>query len=277
MNMTKTDAEARVSKFYNTVGWVTEGGVTEDAKRFEDLRPFSQEYARKTRMRVFDHIPEQGDHILDMASGPIQYQEYIEYSQNFAKRHCVDFSMDALNMAKEKIGDHGQFWHGNFLNMDMEENFFDCALSLHTIYHIDKEEQEQAVRKLLHVTKPGKPVIIVYSNPKKIWSRSLFRRLKKGKKNKKAKESQESNTTEAPVTLYFYQHPNSWWKRFKDSADVKILPWRAFGPMAQRKLIPNNKLGKFMFKILFKLEDWMPTFFANNFEYNMIVLTKKAA
>ena len=31
------DAEDRVSKFYNSVGWNTEGDVTEDAKRFEDL------------------------------------------------------------------------------------------------------------------------------------------------------------------------------------------------------------------------------------------------
>ena len=33
-------AEASVSKFYNSIGWKTEDGITEDARRFEDLREF---------------------------------------------------------------------------------------------------------------------------------------------------------------------------------------------------------------------------------------------
>ena len=55
----------------------------------------------------------------------------------------------------------------------MDENYFDCSVSLHTIYHIDKDIQENAVRKLLYVTKPGQPVIIIYSNPLPIIKRSL--------------------------------------------------------------------------------------------------------
>ena len=132
---------------------------------FEDLRKHSAKYVHKCRERVFRHIPDSGVNILDMASGPLEFQDYVDYSKNFEKRYCVDLSSTALEMAKRRIGDHGVFLHGSFFDIPLQENFFDCALSIHTIYHIDKDKQEIAVRKLLHVTKPGKPVIIVYSNP----------------------------------------------------------------------------------------------------------------
>jgi len=142
------NAEERVSTFYNTVGWETEGEITEDARRFEDLREHAKQYVSKCRLRVLRHISDNGLNILDMASGPIQYVEYLEYSKNFKKRYCVDLSSGALEKAKKKIGDHGVFLHGSFFNIPMDENFFDCAISLHTIYHIDKGMQEEAVRKL---------------------------------------------------------------------------------------------------------------------------------
>lgn len=64
------NAEDIVSKFYNTVGWETNNGITEDAKRWEDLREHAKEYVRKCRLRVLRHIPNNGENILDMASGP---------------------------------------------------------------------------------------------------------------------------------------------------------------------------------------------------------------
>ena len=158
-------AEESVSKFYNTIRWKTIDGIADDTIRFEDLREHSMKYVSNCRLRVLNQIPESGLNLLDMASGPIQFPEYVEYSKNFKKRYCVDLSTDALEMAKMKIGDHGEFLHGSFFDIPMEENFFDCSISLHTIYHIDKDRQEEAVRKLLYVTKPGKPIIIVYSNP----------------------------------------------------------------------------------------------------------------
>jgi SAM-dependent methyltransferase len=77
---------------------------------------------------------------------------------------------------QKKIGDLGVFLHGSFFDIPLEKDFFACTISLHTIYHIDKDRQEEAVRKLIKVTKPGKSVIIVYSNPNSIIFslRSLF-------------------------------------------------------------------------------------------------------
>lgn len=265
------NAEEKVSKFYNSVGWETEGEITEDARRWEDLRECAKEYVSNCRLRVSRHIPESGDNILDMASGPIQYKEYLEYSKNFNKRYCVDLSSSALEAAKKKIGDHGVFLHGSFFDIPLEENFFDCTVSLHTIYHIDADKQEEAVRKLIYVTRPGKPVIIVYGNP------NTFVRILKLPFNllRSAVRAMNKSAEEGDLSLYFNPQPNRWWARFNDVATVELLPWRAFGADDQKRLIPDNKLGKKMFAALFKLEERFPDFFVNHFEYPMIVLTKK--
>lgn len=268
------NAEERVSRFYSKIGWETEGETTEDAKRFEDLREYAKEYVSKCRLRVLRHIPDKGENILDMASGPIQYKEYLEYSRNYKKRYCVDLSSKALDDAKRKIGDHGMFLCGSFFDINLEDDFFDCAISLHTIYHIDRDKQEEAVRKLIAVTKPGRPVIIVYSNPHAlikylVLPLRLFKRIVKLLRNTEKDSGKEFD-------LYFFAHPIRWWDRFRDVADIQILPWRSFASGHQKVFIPNNKFGKKMFDILFNMEEQFPNFFVKYFQYPMIILKKKS-
>ncbi len=266
------EAERRVSNFYNTVGWSEQEGVTEDARRWEDLRPAADKYVRDSRLRVLRHIPESGDKILDMASGPIQYPEYLEYSRNFNKRYCVDLSADALAKARERIGGHGEFLCGSFFDIELPEDFFDCAVSLHTIYHMDSDKQEEAVRKLLHVTKPGKPVIVVYSNPNAIplTLKALIPFRKQFKAWRRKRRGQGDK-------IYFQPHPVDWWYRFRDVADVHIYPWRSFTSTDQKRWFPDNGFGSWMFDKLFQLEERYPDFFIRHFRYPMIVLTKAAA
>jgi ubiquinone/menaquinone biosynthesis C-methylase UbiE len=268
------NAEENVSRFYNYGGWKVDGQITEDAKKFEDLREYASEYVSKCRLRLLRHIPKKGENILDMASGPIQYKEYIEYSKNFNKRYCVDLSSDALLQAQDKISDHGIFFHGSFFEIEFEKDYFDCSISVHTIYHIDKNKQEEAVRKLIHVTKPEHPIVIIYSNPKTLISflklpfhllkRPLMALNRTG--NKKEKEE---------LTLYFFAHDIKWWKRFSDVAKVEIYPWRSFDARAQQLFFPNNKIGKKMLQILFLIEDKFPNLFVSFFQYPMIILKKK--
>lgn len=272
-------AEERASIFYNTVGWESNNDISEDAKRWEDLRDCAEHYVSKCRMRVYEQIPKYGEYLLDMASGPIQYEEYLRYSENFSKRYCVDLSKKALAEAKSKIGDHGEYLLGSFFDIPLEDNFFDCSISLHTIFHIDKDLQEEAVRKLIAVTKPGKPVIIVYGNPntytqkfRSLTPKKLIKKLKKRFKNKNSTKNPK-NTSE--VTLYFHLHPLEWWLRFETLAEVEILPWRSFDSETQKQLFPNNRIGKFLFSNLFKLESRFPEFFVKHFQYPMIILTKK--
>tara|TARA_B100000886_G_scaffold305043_1_gene236578 strand:- start:116 stop:865 length:750 start_codon:yes stop_codon:yes gene_type:complete len=246
-----------VYRFYNKYGWKKNNKFSNDANLFEDLRKYSYEYVRNCRLRVLKFIPKKGKKILDFASGPIQYKEYLKYSKNFDKRYCVDFSKSAIKEAKNILGSKGKYFCDDFLKLKFNENYFDCSLSMHTIYHINKNDQKKVVKKLLKVTKKGKPVIIVYSNPNTLINK-LTSFLKRKKKMK----------------LYFFCHNIKWWYQFKNIADVKIYPWRSFSSQHQKILYPDNKLGSLMLRFTFKLENLFPDFFAKNFQYPIIVLTK---
>jgi hypothetical protein len=67
------------------------------------------------------------------------------------------------------------------------------------------------------------------------------------------------------------------WNRFRDIADVKILPWRSSDSDTQKGLIPDNKIGGKMLDVLFSLEDRFPDFFVKHFQYPMIILTKRTS
>ena len=263
----RNEAEQKVSRFYNAGGWEVSNGITGDADRWEDTRVCSQEYVKKCRMRVMEYVPSHGEYILDMASGPIQYPEYIEYSKNFDKRYCVDLSISALLQAKIKIGVHGIYLNGSFLDLNFSKDYFDCSLSLHTIYHVDKDEQEKVVRKMIHVTKKNRPIVIVYSNPKTLifYLKKVFYIFRK-KKHVKSKNNDE---------LYYYAHELKWWDRFHDQAEIKVMPWRSFNSNEMKCFIPDNLLGKFMLNTLFRLENRLPNIFVKFFQYHVIVLLKK--
>ena len=270
-------AEEILSKNYNSNLWNTYKGITEDAKQSEDLRDCAKEYVSKCRLRLLKYIPIKGTNILDMASGPIQYPEYLEYSVNYEKRYCIDLSSKALEDAKNKLGEHGIYLHGSFFDIPLEANYFDCAISLHTIYHIDKDKQEEAVRKLLSVTKPGNPVIIVYSNPQSLESiliyplKILLNCLKALREIRFLKKSNKFTHQKN----YFKRYPLKWWIRFDDIADVKIRPWRTFSAKIQKVFFPNNFIGKYLFQLLFKAESRFSRFFTLLGTYPIIILTKR--
>ena len=92
-----------VFKFYSKEGWSHSKKNTKDSILFEDLRPVAQKYVSYCRYKINNFLPKNGKNILDFASGPIQYKEYLTYSKNFKKRHCVDFSKAAINWLKKKL------------------------------------------------------------------------------------------------------------------------------------------------------------------------------
>ncbi len=248
-----------IYNFYNKIGWIKKNNISIDAELFEDLRPCASKYVSLCRKRINKFIPTKGNHLLDFASGPIQYKEYLDYSKKFKYRHCVDFSKTAIKIAKDKIGKKGKFYCKDFLKIPFKENYFDCVISLHTIYHIEKHKQKKVVDKLINITKKGKPIIIVYSNPN-----TIINRIKKIIKYKKKKQK-----------IYFHCHSLNWWYQFNDKAEVRIENWRSFSSQHQKMIFPNNLIGKKMFEILFSLENFFKKFFLKHFQYPIIILTKK--
>ncbi len=260
-------AETKVGDFYDGAGWETDAsGVSTDAQLWEDLRPCAAEYVHACRLKLLDFLPKSGDLFLDAASGPIQYPEYLSYSAGFRKRVCVDISQKALEQARKKLGDRGDYVCVSILELPFPDKHFDAIVSLHTIYHIDQAQQEAAVRQLIRVAKPEAPIVIVYANPDK-----LLARLKRlvSRKN-------PNGAGEQAMPLYYHAHPLSWWNRFADSCSVQISPWRSLTHKDAKFLIPDNALGKSLHRLVLGMERRLPGLMTKLGAYPVVVLKKRA-
>ena len=268
-----------VREYYKKKGWmVNEKGQFVDTLVNENLQNVVGPYNTKTRQRVLLELMNQPGcgygKILDCASGPIQYPEYIEYSAAYQSRYCVDFSKDALNHAKANLIQAGQnsceFICNDFFEESFPSNFFDSAISLHTLYHIDKDRQEDFVRKLIDCVKPGTKVLVIYSNPfslRAILALPLSFCINIARFFKRRVFRVKSNNS-----FYFERHPLVWWKRFSDIGSVEIKSYRFLTPVVEKMLIPDNRAGKFIYEQLFKFET-MPVskYFS---DYYMVVIKK---
>ena len=87
-----------------------------------------------------------GHYLLDAGSGPVQYAEYLTYSEGYQRRVCVDISIVALQEARRRIGEHGLFVVADVANLPFTAEPFDGVVSLHTLHHLPLEEQAQSVR-----------------------------------------------------------------------------------------------------------------------------------
>lgn len=261
--MRDLSAENKTKKFYDSEGWSCDNsGISADAKLWEDLRPCAMEYVSACRKKINKFLPEKGEYILDAASGPIQYPEYLEYSEGFTIRVCVDISQQALAQAKTKLGNKGEYVCSSILELPFPDNYFDAIVSLHTIYHIEKNQQADAVRQMIRVAKNSIPLIIVYANPDRFFSRI-----------KRLLRTHVSPARQEP--LYYYAHPLSWWEQFRDECDIKMLPWRSLAVKESLLLVPNNLIGKIFLKLLLWMESSFPNLMTRSGAYPMIILTKK--
>jgi hypothetical protein len=82
----------------------------------------------------------------------------------------------------------------------------------------------------------------------------------------------ESSADSGPI--YFWAHPLSWWNRFSDEAAIEIVPWRSLNANESRRLIPDNSLGRRMFRAVLGFERAFPRAATWSGCYPMVVLTK---
>jgi ubiquinone/menaquinone biosynthesis C-methylase UbiE len=259
-----------VTNFYNRKGWQFINGVSHDAQINENMTEVASQYVKKIRLRIRDHIGE-GKVLLDIGCGPIQYPEYVAYSENFTKRVCVDLSKEALEIAKTKIGGPAEFIEGDYLNLaTLQDSPFDDATLINVLYHVDKDSQSVLVNKILDDLKDQGALVIIYSNPKSFSSRltQLLMRTRNVIRNKNLKH--QNRIFENPI--YFYRHSLSFWKNFQSSAKVEIFAWRTFSPQLEKILFRKYFFGKLLLDLLFHLEQLK--FWARISEYQLIVLTK---
>jgi hypothetical protein len=268
----------QVREFYDQIGWSQVGeGIYQNA-RYEDLRPVSREYIHKCHLRVKEHIAPAGDLLLDAGSGPVQYPEYVAYSENYKHRVCADISITALKEARHRLGDHGLYVVMDVANLPFKSDAFDAVVSLHTIHHLPLSEHRNAYIDLIRVLKPGRTAAIVngWHSPRLMTMTEpliRFARLLagRGRKHKKAWADVDD-----PTGTFVSKMTPDWLKQELGGVlDYEILPWRSLSTRFLRWFIRPSLGGRAFLRFVFWLEDRFPRYFGENGQYPLIVFHKR--
>ncbi|HKZ55547.1 MAG TPA: class I SAM-dependent methyltransferase [Anaerolineales bacterium] len=299
----EAEVKERVRRFYDSIGWQEIGeGVYQNA-RYEDLRPVSREYIHRCHIRLARHLRDQGDFFLDAGSGPIQYPEYLTYSQGFRCRVCLDISRRALLEARKRIGEHGLYVQGDVAHLPFRKNAFQSVASLHTLHHLPAEQQKRAFCELSRVTEEGGRCAVVYS-----WgARSALMRLlrpvvasaraaqrirqwlraarqatwkqrapDRGGGRIVLEEVPGSDGRQARLLTtpgsYTFHHSAAWMgSHLRQLPELDVRVWRSLSTEALRALIHDRLLGRAWLRLLFWMEERAPHFFGRVGQYPLVL------
>jgi hypothetical protein len=294
-------ATLALMRFYDQTGWKqTDRGVFHDADINEDFRDVARRYIRDCHLRVNDHLPENGKYILDVASGPIQYNEYLTYSNNFEKRICCDVSFEALRGAARRLGNKGIYIQADITNIPIKDGSIDGFISLHTIYHVPSEKQILAFYELARVTRNGGGGVVVYSWGSNSWGTkisapwralltlgararialrpfvpsAMVRWIKRGGRVPTAGETHGA-IKYAASHFCFHSHNFEWYRRnIAASGGWTLQVWRSVSMRFLKRRIPDNAVGRSMLALIYRMERLFPGAFGRIGEYPMFVFRK---
>jgi ubiquinone/menaquinone biosynthesis C-methylase UbiE len=280
-----------VMRFYDEVGWQSKKDVVfQDAELFEDLRPVSKEYIHRCHLRINEHLLPGGKYLLDAASGPVQYREYLTYSETYERRICVDVSLTALRAAKEKLGDKGIYMQCDITQLPLKTASVDGFVSLHTIYHVPEKKQASAFKELERVLRPGRTGAVVYTwgdhslamqltlHPvqaskqliKRVLPAAAIKRLKNGSGAKPLSSAER----EEPK-LYFHPHDYHWFHReIASTSDWDVRSWRSVSVPFLKAYMHSKLLGRRLLSALFWMENAAPHLCGKFGCYPLLVYTK---
>lgn len=262
--------KADVQSFYDNFGWKAQQGVYQDAKDSEDLRPVCDDYIQQCHHRVKACLPESGRFLLDIASGPIQYPAYLNYSANFQYRICADISITALIEAKKKLNHKGIYLLCDITQLPIQDNKIDAIVSLHTLYHVPAEQQAKGFAELYRVLKSGGKSVIVYSWGTRSLLMNMFMfplklasAIRRKLLNKKA-------------DLYFYTHSYRWFcKEIRTKYNTQLFSWRSVNVPFLKVFIHPYLGGRCVLKFFAWLEESFPSLMGRIGAYPLFVSVKK--
>ncbi|MFW6249193.1 MAG: methyltransferase domain-containing protein [Bacteroidota bacterium] len=272
----------RVFHYYNQINYKVkdELAIYEDSPKWVDFRDVSSPYIKNSFKRAAQYFPAQGKYLLDIASGPIGLPEYMELSEGYEYRICVDISFNALLQAKtnmEKAHQKGIFICGDITNIPLSDTCCDAVISQHTLYHLPKNDQETAVREMYRVAKPQSKVVIVYSWFYHSWFMNLalnvvqvYRVLRHfaGKIYVRIIRSKPR--------LYFYAHSPRWFRStFEFGDQIDFFCWRSTNKYFLNMYVHKYFFGKRVLKFISEMEEKHNRFMGSFGEYPVIVITKK--
>ena len=271
------NTKQQVREFYDQIGWSQVGDGLYQNARYEDLRPVSREYIHKCHMRVKRHLASNGDILLDAGSGPVQWPEYLTYSENYRYRLCADISITALQEARNRLGDKGLFVVADIANLPFKPAIFDGVVSMHTIHHLSLSEHRRAYLELNRVLKADKTAVVIngWHDPLLMRMAEPFIRLGRLLAGRSAKKKKDWSAEEDQAGTFVEKMTPRWLKKeLKDAVKFKIYPWRSLSPRFMRWFVRPQLGGKACLHLVFWLEERFPRFFGENGQYPLIVIKK---
>jgi len=269
----------RVFKYYNEISYKTKNSlkIYTDSSKWVDYREVTEEYLKNSFTKAKHYINPKGQYLLDIASGPIGFKEYVDLSENYEFRICADISINALIQAKQNYSHKkGIYICADITNIPLNKNSCDSVLCQHTLYHIPKNEQKTAVNEMYRVAKSNSKIAIVYSLFYHSWFMNfclmpvqLYRiaRHFMGKLYVRLFKSKPR--------LYFYPHSLGWFKRnFEFSKNIEFYCWRSTNNYFLNLYIHNRFFGKKLLEKLKRSEDKHTKFWGKFGEYPVIVINK---
>ncbi len=245
-----------VKSFYDKFGWQTVDGQNGEDKLFRTFPAGYQGYHPLADQRVMSLIQGLSGSVLFVGGGDMP-QNHVRIAKQFAEVSCMDISTVALDIAREKLGEDGTYLLESIVDTELPGDQFDLVYCAHVVYHINRADQETAVRQMMRLTKPGGRVVILYANPRSPFTLpgELARYLKRGR------------VSSAPE-LYYSAQPLSWWNRFPG----KILPWRIIGSRPARMLIRGD--GAWFFKTAAWVENRLPNLAVRLWQFPIIIIDR---
>ena len=285
--MSPDSVKKEIGQFYDQIGWQLEGDVYQNA-RYEDLRPVSSEYIHRCHMRVKRHLAPTGDFLLDAGSGPVQYNEYLTYSQDYRYRVCMDLSVVALQEARKRLGEKGIYVNADIANLPFKDNTFDGIVSLHTIHHVPIEEKVGVYKGLHRTLKPGRSMVTVdgWAEVPLAKAMNFFMRIANHLRRWAGKEApkmppdvqpngQNGDGAKLPAGTYVLKTSARWFHDvMKDQLPYEIRVWRSVSVKFLRSVIQPEWGGRFWLKVLYRLEEWFPHTFGEKGQYPLIIIKK---
>jgi len=275
------NTKQQVREFYDRIGWSQVGDGLYQNARYEDLRPVSREYIHRCHLRVRRYLNPTGKFLLDAGSGPVQYPEYLTYSEGYRYRVCADISITALKEARIHLGAKGLYVVADIANLPFKPDTFDGIVSLHTIQHLPIEDHRRAYTELYRVLGSAHAAAVVngWHNPRLMrMARPLIRLIRLMRKGYAGKQKKDWLSEDDPAGTYVEKLTPRWLRQeLNGIMTIEIYPWRSLSTIFIRWLIHPQLGGKALLRLIFWLEERFPRFFGENGQYPMIVFRKSGA
>ena len=295
--MSDDNIKKNVREFYDRVGWQMVSGEVYQNAEYEDLRPVSRDYIHKCHLRLNRHLAPKGEFLLDAGSGPVQYPEYLTYSEGYTARVCMDISIVAMQEARKRLGEKGRYVVADIAHLPFKSDAFDGIVSLHTIHHVPMEDKIPAYEELYRALKPGQKKTIVngWTNAPLMGRLTPFmkkmarfhnwwlRRVKKQELEPLAEQpvmqtpAENEEKKNGPAGTFVKKLTAEWLTQaLTGKMPFDILVWRSVNVAFLRAVIYPEWGGKFWLKVIYGLEEIFPRWLGRIGQYPLVVVSKPA-